>query len=425
MGKLVTQDLANVLMEKRGVAKQEALRFVTAMFDVMQEGLNNDKLVKVKGLGTFKVIEVEARESVNVNTGDRVIIDSHSKITFTPDPIMKDLVNKPFSGFQTVILNEGIDFEDVDENDKENVTPEAVPAPVDSEAEETPEEEPAPVESEAEETLEEEPAPVEEIIEEPASAEEIIEEPVSVEEETPSADTAEEPAAAETPVEETSRDQAVFAPVVGLSYDEHRNFGRHGYHHGRRSRTSRILWPAALVVGCCLSFMGGYFFQRLSNKEAYVEAVDTVFVDENADPDDDLFSTVKPLRASASVGKDTESGEPSANTATQEGTQQPQELKPVGEQEEDYQKYEKMDFRVKTGAYRIVGTDTIIRSESGETLKSISDRILGYGMSCYLEVFNNIKSPRRLLEEGTMIRIPKLELKKSVRSGRYRGTPIE
>ena len=113
MAKLTIQDLAKVLVDKNGLSQQEAETFVTAIFDVVQNGIRRDRLVKVKGLGTFKVIDVDARESINVNTGERVLINGHGKITFTPDATMKELVNKPFSGFETVLLNEGVEFDDM------------------------------------------------------------------------------------------------------------------------------------------------------------------------------------------------------------------------------------------------------------------------------------------------------------------------
>lgn len=116
MNKISIYDIAVTLVEKNGLTKSESEQFVAAMFDVIQEGLEKDGLVKIKGLGTFKIIDVDARESVNVNTGERVVIESHGKVTFTPDAVMKELVNKPFSLFETVVLNDGIDFDDVPEN---------------------------------------------------------------------------------------------------------------------------------------------------------------------------------------------------------------------------------------------------------------------------------------------------------------------
>ncbi len=113
MEKRSIQSVAEILVEKATVTKKASVGFATAMFEVIQEGLDRDGIVKVKGLGTFKVIDVEDRESVNVNTGERVLISGHSKITFTPDTTMKELVNRPFSQFETVILNDGVSFEDM------------------------------------------------------------------------------------------------------------------------------------------------------------------------------------------------------------------------------------------------------------------------------------------------------------------------
>ena len=120
MGKISIQDLAQVLVEHKGLNKRDAVIFVSAMFDIIQTNLEKDRVVKVKGLGTFKIIDVDDRESVNVNTGERVLIEGHNKITFTPDALMKELVNKPFSQFETVVLNDGVDFDDTTEEDDPN-----------------------------------------------------------------------------------------------------------------------------------------------------------------------------------------------------------------------------------------------------------------------------------------------------------------
>ena len=115
MGKITIQDLASAIVERWHIGKKEASMFVNELFFVIQKSLDEDKIVKVKGLGTFKIIDVDDRESVNVNTGDRVLIEGHGKITFTPDTLMKELVNKPFSQFETVVLKDGVDFNGVEE----------------------------------------------------------------------------------------------------------------------------------------------------------------------------------------------------------------------------------------------------------------------------------------------------------------------
>ena len=120
--KITLQDIINLLCEKQGMAPKDAETFVRAMFDLIEEALTNEKYVKIKGLGTFKLTEVNSRESVHVNTGERIEIQGHSKVSFTPDTSMKELINKPFSHFETVVLNEGVELEDT--VIEEEVTPE-------------------------------------------------------------------------------------------------------------------------------------------------------------------------------------------------------------------------------------------------------------------------------------------------------------
>lgn len=114
MSKISLSDLAQRLAEKSGISLQEAELFIRKMFDVANEGLQSDKLVKMKWLGTFKVMAVKDRESVDVNTGERIIIEGRDKISFTPDNILKEIVNKPFAQFETVVVNDGVDFDEID-----------------------------------------------------------------------------------------------------------------------------------------------------------------------------------------------------------------------------------------------------------------------------------------------------------------------
>ena len=114
MSKISLSDLAQRLAEKSGISLQNAELFIRKMFDVANEGLQSDKLVKMKWLGTFKVMAVKDRESVDVNTGERIIIEGRDKISFTPDNILKEIVNKPFAQFETVVVNDGVDFDEID-----------------------------------------------------------------------------------------------------------------------------------------------------------------------------------------------------------------------------------------------------------------------------------------------------------------------
>ena len=114
MSKISLSDLAQRLAEKSGISLQDAELVIRKMFDVANEGLQSDKLVKMKWLGTFKVMAVKDRESVDVNTGERIIIEGRDKISFTPDNILKEIVNKPFAQFETVVVNDGVDFDEID-----------------------------------------------------------------------------------------------------------------------------------------------------------------------------------------------------------------------------------------------------------------------------------------------------------------------
>ena len=111
-------ELSSVLVAKYGLSQKEADAFVVQMFDVINSGLqSSDKQVKVKGLGTFKIQSVNARESIDVNTGERIVIEGRNKISFTPETSLKNRVNLPFSQFETVIINDGVDFSDIENND--------------------------------------------------------------------------------------------------------------------------------------------------------------------------------------------------------------------------------------------------------------------------------------------------------------------
>lgn len=189
MAKVQIQELAPSLMEKGAVSRTDSEKIVTEMFNIIGEGLLRDGIVKIKGFGTFKIVDVEPRESVNVNTGVRQLIQGHNKISFTPDSTMKELVNKPFSLFETVILNEGVSFDDEammqdsvadalnEEMEEESAVVEESPvALVSSQNPEPVESEPVELKSEpvALESEPEEPEPVEEkeLEIEPAQAEE-------------------------------------------------------------------------------------------------------------------------------------------------------------------------------------------------------------------------------------------------------------
>lgn len=373
MGKVFMAELADMLAQKVGISKREAQQFLTDFVETIQDGVNNDKLVKIKGLGTFKVIDVDARESVNVNTGERVTIDSHQKLTFTPDAAMKELVNKPFSQFETVVLNDGVEFDDEPEVEEPTIA-EETPEPV---VEPTPEPEPEP-------TIVPEPEPEPVVVPEPEPEPTIVPEPEPEPEPMPEP----EPEAAPAPVEEDVAEEAE-----------------------EKSASYWWLWLLIAIIACVISFAGGYLYGRhMDMQELFAEdaSADTAAV--QAAPVVEVKDTAKvdTMQVKPETEEQAEVKEPEVK--------QPEPEVKQPEPEPDWKKYEAMDVRVRTGAYGIVGTDRMEKVRPGDTMKRIARRTLGEGMECYIEVYNNITTSA--LKEGQEVKIPKLKLKKFLRQNK-------
>ncbi len=241
--RLAIQDLALILSEQTGKSTEEALRFLQEFIAVVSEGVYNDKLVKVKGLGTFKIIRVEERASVSVNSGERFVIPSHYKFTFTPDKELKELVNKPFSLFDTVELNEEVDFSDVDvsaetsgaeeaaDDSSEEILPDGIPEQA-IEAPQTPEPEVKPEPAVEEEAALQEEAKAEL---EPEAETETMPEPEVEAEPEPKVE------AETTPKEEAKAEPKPAEPVSSVSgYKEFRR-------KRRRSASRKLLFPIACL----------------------------------------------------------------------------------------------------------------------------------------------------------------------------------
>ena len=385
MSKLNIYDLCSVLTSKNGLDDKESHRFIKAMFDVIQEGLDEDKIVKVKGLGTFKIIEVDDRESINVNTGERVLIEGHSKLTFTPDSVMKEIVNKPFSQFETVILNEGVDF-------PEPVVEE--PAAEDIIADEPAEGKEIIVEPQidnkvAEQSVEEEPVAEKTVAEEPVAEEPVAEEPV-----------AEEPVAEDSVVEFTDDNDNVQS-------GEENSVEESVFETSNNNSILRwILSGIAVLLLILGAAYGGYLYGRyeLSEEIAYKQmkadlktAEITTKKAQVAIKKDSVAQEVDATKIGAmSIDNKDESANDEAKTETAKTSSD---------------KYEDMDIRVRTGAYRIIGEDRTVKAKAGQTVEDIATKLLGPGMSCYVEVYNGLDG-KATLKEGQTIKIPKLELKK-------------
>lgn len=435
-----------MLVEKRGLTKKEASNFISEMFDIVQQELEKDKLVKIKGLGTFKIIDVDDRESVNVNTGERVLIEGHGKITFTPDSLMKELVNKPFSQFETVVLNDGVEFEEPKEEVAESQDTDADPSsmalvdfglgnvkadlssfPViednikkgDESAEKPAVEEPVAEQPAAEEPAAEEPVaekPVVEkkvekqpVVEEPAAEEPAVEEPVakepvieeSIEEEPVAEEPAKEPV--EEPVAEESAPDEIGDEEV--SYDDEEE----------SSGSKSWLWA---LIGCVVGLVCGYLLGNYfpfgaspkSPEQQVTPAKSAVEQKENIVSIDSLEDVGEPAEEAVPAQEPAKAAEPAKAEPAKEAA------KPAADATDEFSaKYAAKDNRVRLGAYHIVGTDKVVKAKEGQTLAKISRTYLGPDMECYLEVYNDMKASD-VLKAGQEVKIPKLVWKKAARA---------
>ena len=405
MSKLNIYDLCSVLTSKNGLDDKESHRFIKAMFDVIQEGLDEDKIVKVKGLGTFKIIEVDDRESINVNTGERVLIEGHSKLTFTPDSVMKEIVNKPFSQFETVILNEGVDFPEpvVEEPAVEDIIADEpaegkeiiVEPQIDNNvAEQSVEEEPVAEKNVAEEPVAEESVAEESVAEEPVAEDSVVE----FTEDNDNVQSGEENSVEESVFETSNQEEESEETLdVDMTEEEPSN---------NKSILRWILSGVAVLLLILGAAYGGYLYGRyeLSEEIAYKQmkadlktAEITTKKAQVAIKKDSVAQEVDATKIGAmSIDNKDESANDEAKTETAKTNSD---------------KYEDMDIRVRTGAYRIIGEDRIVKAKAGQTVEDIATKLLGPGMSCYVEVYNGLGG-KATLKEGQTIKIPKLELKK-------------
>ena len=299
--KITLQDLINLFSEKQGMNKKDAEAFVRTMIELIEEALTTEKYVKVKGFGTFKLTEVDSRESVNVNTGERIEIQGHTKVSFTPDATMKELINKPFSHFETVILNEGVELEDTpvetsEEIAQEEVIPETIIAEEPTIIEE-PQPEPiveTPIE---EETIVEEPTVEEQTIEELVSEEPIVEES-TVDEPVTEAPITEEPIITEG---QTSEEEQTEEPVTEKQEETEKYVSTE---EKKVKKTNRILWGIIVVLVLIILFGAYWMFLRPSSVPEVtplppVQEEVTIPVPAEEKQPEDTLETVKFIQLSA------------------------------------------------------------------------------------------------------------------------------
>ena len=416
MGKYSITQLATILVKKNGISNDEALKFVTAIFDIVKEGLETDKLVKIKGFGTFKIIDVDPRESVNVNTGERVLINGHQKITFTPDSVMKEMVNRPFAQFETVVLNDGVDFSDIDKlsNINENI----------DKQEET-QEELQEIIQEEEEKKEEGKEEVHDITpQESSNNDDVVRNQTTISPtkelaETSTKETAEETAEkqieelAEKPIEETA-EKLIEEPAEDPIEDFDKEENSHNFTTILLSIASCLLLMAASAY---IGYLYGIEEGRHQEKTSQISKYSTYLDKQNEElRTKRLAEEAKATKEAEKTKNDTTKQTAKDNKTDTTTNNKPKENNKTKEDNNDdnFSKYDTMDARVRTGAYVIVGIDKYIIVREGQTVGKIAKALLGPGMSCYIEVLNGV-TENEPLKEGTKIKIPKLRHKKAAK----------
>lgn len=377
MVKILNADIAKIVAKKRKITDKNAESFLVDMFDVIHEGLHADKQVKVKGLGTFKITAVKSRESVNVNTGERVVIEGHSKVSFTPETSMKERVNKPFAQFETVMVNDHVDVakleavEDVTP-DKEETVAEEVPVKAEKPTEEKPvrqeetvtvnasvvEGKVAPKENvaTAEASVEEEKvAPKENAVTVKASVEEEkpAKEEVSKEKEQVVGQKIVQEQKAEVPKTESLSSAAVETPEAESD--------------GESNGSKKWIWICLLCVACIA--VACYFGRGLFS---YSESKDVK----------------APVAVADTIAKDSIAPSQIAN-------------------EPDFDKMN-ADPRLKYCAYDIVGIDTVVTLGEHQTMQSYCNATLGKQMIIYFQVLNDTTE----LGGGATMKVPKVKVRK-------------
>ena len=412
-------DFARELSEKYGLSLGDASDFVSAMFDVVKEELDGaDSSVKIKGFGTFKVSAVGARASVDVNTGERIIIDGRNKISFTPEVLLRDRVNRPFVQFETVVLNDGVDFSEIEEESEEELDsvsetePQGVqlsPTAPTSQPTDQSTDQPAPAEQPQGVQLSPT-APTSQSTDHYSSSE-TASKAVNTEEHrdmarrlmTPKTETIEEDS------EESDDKTTATAPEAD---DEGIVIG------GCRQRSPRIMYVltiASFIILVSLGIGMYFLYQRIEEKNHVIDRLESRLyaqqeAAERADAQPavavkDTIVSNDSLRAAElhAAEKAKKNSIAASKSAVEAKASQSSAAPSTATTPSDYN----YDTRVRTGAYIIVGVAKTVTVQPGQTLASISKAYLGEGMECYVEVLNN----RHSVKAGEKLKIPQLKLK--------------
>lgn len=451
MSKFSLNTLGKLLADKSGLSQVEAELFIRKMFDVCNQGLEADKQVKIKWLGTFKVQATKDRESINVNTGERFTIEGRDKLTFTPDNILKEIVNKPFAQFETVVVNDGVDFDEIDEKFGEEQTEDA-PAQVidflDEEKTATPNPEVVVIGSEKEKEKEAEDELAKQIAIEQAKLERLKQAQLEqeriqkekLEKEKQEQERLEQERLEQEKLELAQQQQALKAvvepavPASDESEEEEEEEESSNSHH--------IVIPRYLVVAVCLIVvaliggMGWFAFnygqmtaqrdhlamqlnqyhqapaKKVPAKPAAAPLSQEQKLRQKAMEDSiRMAKTAEAVKLAEKSDEESASAEKAKQTEAKAKAEAKEKAKDKDEEKATSKiassQYDK-DARVRTGAYRIIGVAQTVTVGAGQTLEQISTRYLGSGMECYVEALNG----KSTVKAGQKIKIPKLELKK-------------
>lgn len=465
MSKFSLNTLGKLLADKSGLSQMEAELFIRKMFDVCNQGLEADKQVKIKWLGTFKVQATKDRESINVNTGERFTIEGRDKLTFTPDNILKEIVNKPFAQFETVVVNDGVDFDEIDEKFGEEQTEDA-PAQVidflDEEKTATPNPEVVVIGSEKEKEKEDEDELAKQIAIEQAKLERLKQaqleqeriqkeklekekqeqerleqerlEQEKLEQERLEQERLEQERLEQEKLELAQQQQALKAvvepavPASDESEEEEEEEESSNSHH--------IVIPRYLVVAVCLIVVAliggmGWFafnygqmtaqrdhlamqlnqYHQAPAKKVPAKPAAAPLSQEQKLRQKAMEDSIRMAKTAEAVKLAEKSDEESASAEKAKQAEAKEKAKDKAEEKATSKiassQYDK-DARVRTGAYRIIGVAQTVTVGAGQTLEQISTRYLGSGMECYVEALNGTNT----VKAGQKIKIPKLELKK-------------
>lgn len=458
MSKFSLNTLGKLLADKSGLSQVEAELFIRKMFDVCNQGLEADKQVKIKWLGTFKVQATKDRESINVNTGERFTIEGRDKLTFTPDNILKEIVNKPFAQFETVVVNDGVDFDEIDEKFGEEQTedaPEQVIDFLDEEKTATPNPEVVVIGSEKEKEKEAEDELAKQIAIEQAKLEKLKQ--AQLEQERIQKEKQEQERLEQEKLEQERLEQerlkqerleqeklelaqqqqalkAVVEPAVPASDESEEEEEE----EEESSNSHHIVIPRYLVVAVCLIVVAliggmGWFafnygqmtaqrdhlamqlnqYHQAPAKKVPAKPAAAPLSQEQKLRQKAMEDSIRMAKTAEAVKLAENSDEESANAekAKQAEAKAKAEAKDKAEEKAASKiassQYDK-DARVRTGAYRIIGVAQTVTVGAGQTLEQISTRYLGSGMECYVEALNGTST----VKAGQKIKIPKLELKK-------------